>query len=202
MFWLVAHLGHVAAPLTHASPPWGQPRGEWVFFFVYSHTNATSKRWHLWEIDLRFALNSTPGWIGRRVLPRGQAWRQNYVKVRGVDLHDAVGCTRVVGEADGPRAVDVRCCVVLDGVHVHCLRHVLHARPPPPSTFSAQSFLNPHSRARHCAPRSLPLPAACARRQTAPASSRQDTGRGGGGESTPGSVMISVPAVIGLRAAR
>ena len=23
-------------------------------------TNATSKRWHLWEIDLRFALNSTP----------------------------------------------------------------------------------------------------------------------------------------------
>ena len=29
---------------------------------VNSHTNATSKRWHLWEIDLRFALNSTPGW--------------------------------------------------------------------------------------------------------------------------------------------
>ena len=31
-------------------------------FFSHSHTNATSKRWHLWEIDLRFALNSTPGW--------------------------------------------------------------------------------------------------------------------------------------------
>ena len=28
---------------------------------VTSHTNATSKRWHLWEIDLRFTLNSTPG---------------------------------------------------------------------------------------------------------------------------------------------
>jgi len=31
---------------------------------VNSHTNVTSKRWHLWEIDLRFALNSTPGWLG------------------------------------------------------------------------------------------------------------------------------------------
>jgi len=30
---------------------------------VNSHTNATSKSWHLWEIDLGFDLNSTPGWI-------------------------------------------------------------------------------------------------------------------------------------------
>jgi len=29
---------------------------------VNSHTNAISKMWHLWEIDLRFVLNSTPGW--------------------------------------------------------------------------------------------------------------------------------------------
>ena len=28
---------------------------------VNSNTNATSKRWHLWEIDSRFALISTPG---------------------------------------------------------------------------------------------------------------------------------------------
>ena len=28
---------------------------------VNSHTNATSKRWQLGEIDLRFALNSIPG---------------------------------------------------------------------------------------------------------------------------------------------
>ena len=27
-----------------------------------SLTNATSKKWHLWEIGSRFALNSTPGW--------------------------------------------------------------------------------------------------------------------------------------------
>jgi len=27
-----------------------------------SHTNATIIGWHLWEIDLRFALNSTAGW--------------------------------------------------------------------------------------------------------------------------------------------
>ena len=33
-----------------------------MVYVVNAHTNATSKRWHLWEIDLRFALNSTPGW--------------------------------------------------------------------------------------------------------------------------------------------
>jgi len=44
-----------------SSPPWRQPRGNWVVSSVNSHTNATSKRWHMWEIDLRFALNSTPG---------------------------------------------------------------------------------------------------------------------------------------------
>jgi len=42
--------------------PWRQPRGKWIIYLVNFHTNATSKRWHLWEIDLRFALNSTPGW--------------------------------------------------------------------------------------------------------------------------------------------
>ena len=30
---------------------------------VSSHTNATSKRWHLWEIDLRFASGLPPGWF-------------------------------------------------------------------------------------------------------------------------------------------
>ena len=43
-------------------PPWRLPRGKWMVSLVNSHTNATSKRWHLWEIDLRFALNSTPWW--------------------------------------------------------------------------------------------------------------------------------------------
>ena len=32
---------------------------------VNSHKNATSKRWHLWEVDVRFALNSTPGWTSK-----------------------------------------------------------------------------------------------------------------------------------------
>ena len=31
---------------------------------VNCHTNATSKRLHLWEIDIRFALSSTPRWVG------------------------------------------------------------------------------------------------------------------------------------------
>ena len=34
-----------------------------MVYLVNSHRNASSKRWHLWEIDLRFALNSTPGWF-------------------------------------------------------------------------------------------------------------------------------------------
>jgi len=42
-------------------PPLRQPRGKWMIYLVNSHTNATSKRWHLWGIDLRFARNSTPG---------------------------------------------------------------------------------------------------------------------------------------------
>ena len=41
---------------------------------VNSHTNATSKRWHMWEIGLRFALSSTPGWVPVRhhVRPPGR----------------------------------------------------------------------------------------------------------------------------------
>ena len=45
-----------------AKPPWRQPRSKRVVCLVNSHANATSKRWHLWEIDLKFALDSTPGW--------------------------------------------------------------------------------------------------------------------------------------------
>ena len=44
-------------------PPWRQPRGKWMVSLVNSHTNAISKRKHRWKIDLRFALDSTPGWV-------------------------------------------------------------------------------------------------------------------------------------------
>ena len=43
--------------------PWRQPRGKPIVSLVNSHTNATSKRWHLWEIDLRFAPGLPPGWL-------------------------------------------------------------------------------------------------------------------------------------------
>ena len=43
-------------------PPWRQPRGKTIVSLVNSHTNATSKRWHLWEIDLSFAPGLPPGW--------------------------------------------------------------------------------------------------------------------------------------------
>ena len=39
-----------------------QLRGKSIVSLVNSHTNATRIGWHQWEIDLRFALNSTPGW--------------------------------------------------------------------------------------------------------------------------------------------
>ena len=45
-------------------PPWRQPRGKSMVSLVNSHTNATSKRWHLWEIDLRFSPGFPPGWSG------------------------------------------------------------------------------------------------------------------------------------------
>jgi hypothetical protein len=68
-----------------ADPIWRQPRGEWMVSLVNSCTNATSKRWHLREINLRFALNSTllggPGPDGRadvaqdrRVEPQPIQW--------------------------------------------------------------------------------------------------------------------------------
>ena len=56
-------------PLTTHLPPWRQPKGKWMVSVVNSHTNTTSKRWHLWEIDLRFALNPTPGWLKARLSP-------------------------------------------------------------------------------------------------------------------------------------
>ena len=51
-------------------PPWRQPRGKWMVYLVDSHTNATSERWHLWEIDSRFAPGLPPGWFSM-VVQRG-----------------------------------------------------------------------------------------------------------------------------------
>ena len=36
--------------------------GKQIVSLVNSHSNATSQRWHLWEIDLRFAPGLPPGW--------------------------------------------------------------------------------------------------------------------------------------------
>jgi len=58
-------------PLQSSVPPWRQPKDKWMVSLVNSHTNATSNRWHLWEIDLRFALKSTPGWYGTRITRDG-----------------------------------------------------------------------------------------------------------------------------------
>jgi len=49
---------------------------KWMVSVVNSLTSATSKNWHVWEIELRFALISTPGW--QRVRPSvGHNLRQN-----------------------------------------------------------------------------------------------------------------------------
>ena len=60
-FWLRVSLSVV---WMDEGPPWRQPRGNSMFFSVNYHTNATSKRWHLWEIDIRFAPGLPPGWRG------------------------------------------------------------------------------------------------------------------------------------------
>ena len=44
------------------NPSWKQPRGKLMVSSVNFHTNATRIGWHLWEIDLRFALFLPPGW--------------------------------------------------------------------------------------------------------------------------------------------
>ena len=42
-------------------PPWRRPRGKlMVSLWVNSHTNAARIRWHLWEIDSRFAAKPGP----------------------------------------------------------------------------------------------------------------------------------------------
>ena len=38
-------------------------QGQMVVALVNSHANATFWRWHLWEIDLRFASGLPPGWV-------------------------------------------------------------------------------------------------------------------------------------------
>jgi len=43
--------------------PWRQSTGNTIVSLVNFHTNATSKRWHLWEVDLRFASGLPPGWL-------------------------------------------------------------------------------------------------------------------------------------------
>ena len=61
------HPTHLHAHIfVHAKPPWRQPRGKWMISLVNSNTNINPKRWHLCEIDLRFALNSALGWGGAR----------------------------------------------------------------------------------------------------------------------------------------
>ena len=46
------------------SRPGGNPgASKWMVSLVNSHPNTTSKKWHLWEIDLRFALNSSSEWL-------------------------------------------------------------------------------------------------------------------------------------------
>ena len=55
--------------------------------YVNSSTNATLKRWLLWEIDSRFALNSTPGCCRWEASLEGNA-NKLYKILTSVDLTD------------------------------------------------------------------------------------------------------------------
>ena len=80
-------------PESGTLPPWGQPRGKWMISFVNSHTNATSKRWHLWEIDYTFALKRRGSRSGRWSLTRGRArlgtWQGS--RARGAEYNRCLG---------------------------------------------------------------------------------------------------------------
>ena len=78
------------------APPWRQPRGKWMVSLVNSHTHATRFGWHLWEIDLRFALNSTPGWGG------ALTWRvrRGPRRARSDDASGEEGVVRAPGERE------------------------------------------------------------------------------------------------------
>ena len=78
--WRGEHSGPFARILR--TLPWMQPRGKWMVSLVNFHADATSSRWHMREIDLRFALHSTPVWfisvktaLPRQVHPRPFGWR-------------------------------------------------------------------------------------------------------------------------------
>ena len=63
------------ASLGVTAPPWRQPRDTLMVSSVNSHANTTSKRWHLCEINIRFALNSTTGWLGLRAMKQKNCWQ-------------------------------------------------------------------------------------------------------------------------------
>ena len=61
---------------------------------VHSHSNDTSRRQHLWEIDLRFALNSTPGWSASYEVPGGDPQKnQSLVAIRSNEQRNHCGQT-------------------------------------------------------------------------------------------------------------
>ena len=73
---------------------------------VNSHTTAMRIGWHLWEIDLRFALDSTPGWfcVGLPLcawLARGYPWA---VSRSGSTEEDPVSRCYLGGARRGPCA--------------------------------------------------------------------------------------------------
>ena len=62
---------------------------------VNSHTNATGIRWHLCEIELRFAPGLTPGWCtgagARGVLSRRGDAGDAVLKTGGLVYHSTLG---------------------------------------------------------------------------------------------------------------
>ena len=53
-------------------PPWRQPRGKDMVSSVNYHLNATSRRQHLWEIDLGFSPGLPPGWGHEDITSEGK----------------------------------------------------------------------------------------------------------------------------------
>ena len=85
----LADLDDVEIPpfVMRVTHPWRQPRGKWMVSLVNSYTNASSKRYHLWEIDLRFAPGLHPGWGGTKSPCSGELLYTRFGAFQTGDFH-------------------------------------------------------------------------------------------------------------------
>ena len=74
-------------------------------FFGHSHTNTTTNRWHLWEMDVRFAPGLPPGWM-----------QDGYARFEQSDLPAHVRQARPFTTLDSAKSLPVERGVTVSGL--------------------------------------------------------------------------------------